>query len=146
MEIGLVKSSKDAIIPDRKTGSSAGFDLYSSEECILLPGCRRLINTNIQLSIPPGYYGEIKSRSSLAMEGIDVGAGVIDSDYRGDIKVLLINHRPDGAFDLDNNLYIKKGMRIAQLLILKHYVPVFKETKELNKTERGDKGFGSTGK
>jgi dUTP pyrophosphatase len=145
MEINLLKSSKNATTPDRKTVYSAGFDLYASEDCVIDPGERKLVNTNIQLSIPPGYYGKIESRSSLALSIIDVSAGVIDSDYRGDIKVLLVNNR---KFDYlqDNRLYIKTGMRIAQLIFLKHETPIFKEVSVLDETVRGDRGFGSTGK
>ena len=144
--IPVVKTHPDAIIPERKTLGSVGYDLYSIDDKYLSPGERKWINTGISLALPFGYYGKIEARSSHAEMGLDLGAGVIDSDYRGEIRVLLINNIIPSH--TQNSIFrIKKGMRIAQLIILKYETVVFEEAKigELSKTERGDKGFGSTG-
>lgn len=139
--IEIKKESSKAIIPYKSTSGSAGFDLYSIENKTLKKGCRCLIDTGLKIKIPQDYYGRIAPRSGLAVKhGIDVLAGVIDSDYRGLVKIVLINH---GEKDFE----IKAGDRIAQLIIEKHAWN-FKnmvEVEELEDTTRGSGGFGSTG-
>lgn len=127
-------------VPQRQTENSAGYDIYSDESYILLPGERHTFDTGVAMAIPKGYVGLVMSRSGSAVKnGIEKGAGVIDSDYRGELKVLLYNHS-------DESYPICRGDRIAQMLI----VPVFQEqpiiVEELDSTERGEGGFGSTGK
>ncbi|EMS11688.1 deoxyuridine 5'-triphosphate nucleotidohydrolase, mitochondrial precursor, putative [Entamoeba histolytica HM-3:IMSS] len=131
---------KDAVIPTRGTNRAAGFDLFCIENVIIQPHDRCSVSTGIAVQIPHNYYGKVAPRSSLAFKyGIDVGAGVIDEDYRGEIKVLLFNH--------SNDIFrAKKGDRIAQFIIEKISYCEIKEVKELNATIRGEKGFGSTGK
>jgi len=130
-----------AKIPVKQTEFSAGFDLHSTLSEMLTPGERMLIPTSIEVAIPEGYVGLVKPRSGLANKyGIDTMAGVIDSDYRGQIHVILINH---GTAIWK----FEAGDRIAQLLV----VPIHPANKlpvvsELPETERGDSGFGSTGK
>jgi len=120
--------------------SDAAFDLEADEDTFVYGYSRKLISTGIRMEIPEGYCGIIKSRSGLAVKNsIEVGAGVIDAGYRGEIKVLLCNYGEDV-------FYVKPGDRIAQLMI----VPVPAVTLEvvafdLDETTRSDKGFGSTG-
>ncbi len=132
-----------AKIPLRATKGSAGIDLYSVEAGILPPLTRRAIRIGLKVILPFNTYGRIAPRSGLAMNGIDVAAGVIDSDYRGEIKVILCNNsKSDFVFGIGN--------KIAQMIVEK--IEVLKPTltsgdmdKDL-KNERNEKGFGSTGK
>lgn len=128
-------------LPTRGSEFSAGWDLYSSENIMLCHGTRKLIDTDIIVSIPKGYYGRIAPRSGLALKnGINVLAGVLDSDFRGMVKVLLFNHGED--------ITILKGDRIAQLIItVYNRRPLIQvnSKEELGTTERGTGGFGSTG-
>jgi len=128
-------------LPTRGSEFSAGWDLYSSEDIMLCRGTRKLIDTDIIVSIPKRYYGRIAPRSGLALKnGINVLAGVVDSDYRNNVKVLLFNHGED--------VTLLKGDRIAQLIITKYNdSPLIQVNSkaELGTTERGIGGFGSTG-
>ena len=127
-------------IPCRVHTTDAGADLFSIEDCIVNPSERKLISTGISLEIPEGYYGRIAPRSGLAAKnGIDVLAGVLDSSYRGEVKVILFNTS-------DENFEIKVGDRIAQLIVEKHYNFEFEVVDNLEETTRGSGGFGSTGK
>jgi dUTP pyrophosphatase len=98
-----------------------------------------LIDLGIQIAIPSGYYGRIASRSSLALRGLEVGAGVVDSDFRGNLKALLRNHS-------NNDFVIQKWDRCAQLIITPCAHVNIVASKELSVTKRGSQGFGSTGK
>lgn len=141
IELKLKKLSPLALIPQYQTSQSAGFDLHSIEDVMLLPGERKLISTGLSFEIPQGYEIQIRPRSGLAYKhGISVlnSPGTIDSDYRGEIKVLLINYS-------DEEFEIKLGDRIAQAIIQKVIQAQFIEVDSLNNTERGDGGFGSTG-
>src|SRR6185312_986682 len=130
----------DAILPVRGSKGAAGYDLFSaSEETIICAHGKATIDTNLSIKVPSGYYGRIAPRSGLAQKNfIDVGAGVIDEDYRGAVKVLLFN------FSVEE-FCVKKGDKIAQLILEKIATPEVLEVDELDQTERGDKGFGSTG-
>jgi dUTP pyrophosphatase len=141
MEVKL--NSADAYVPTRQSKSAAGFDLYSSENTVVLSKERKLVNTDCIIKIPDGYYGRIAPRSGLAVKKcIDIGAGVIDSDYRGVVKILIINNG-------ENAFHICKGDRIAQLVVEKIYTGeieiIYSEEHEMEETERGSGGFGSTG-
>lgn len=132
-----------AVIPEYKTAGSAGLDMSSSsEEKIILKSSEiKLIPTNLILEIPEGYEAQVRPRSGLANKyGITVlnTPGTIDSDYRGEIGVLLINHGKD---DFEINF----GDRIAQLIISKYERVILIEADSVTKTERGDGGYGSTG-
>lgn len=128
-----------ANIPTKANSSDAGWDLYSTEEMELKPGQRHAFHTGIALEIPDGLVGLIWPRSGMSVKnGIDVLAGVIDSGYRGEIKVCLLNTG-------DKSCKINKGDRISQVLFQE--VPNFKLTlSELSDSSRGDNGFGSSGK
>ena len=135
--------SEKAKLPTRATSGSAGYDLSASEDMIIAPKSREMIKTDLVIAVPPGYYGRIAPRSGLAKKnGIDVGAGVVDSDYRGPLCIILFNHDSTNCFE------IKTGDRIAQLLLEKICIPPVFECAsllDLSQTVRGSDGFGSTG-
>lgn len=138
--IKVKKLVEEAKIPVKGSAGAAGFDLFSLENYLLEPGERKLIKTGIAVVLNEGTYGRIAPRSGLAFkDGIDVLAGVIDSDYRGEIGVILINLG-------QKSFGILKEMRIAQLIIEKYDAGAyFVEEEELEETKRGAGGFGSTG-
>jgi dUTP pyrophosphatase len=136
--IQVKRLSDAAIIPRKGTIGSAGYDLYASTECLVPAKGKAIIKTDIAMAIPYGYYGRIAPRSSMAVKHTDIGAGVIDSDYRGEIGVVLFNHS-------DVDLCIKMHDRIAQIIIEKLGMGVLCEVGELDTTIRGYGGYGSTG-
>ena len=139
IKVKILKISADAILPKYATDHDAGCDLYGLEDAILKPGERISIKTGIKMEIPIGYYGRVAPRSGLAFKnGIDTLAGVIDAGYRGEIAVIIINHGKE-------DFKIEKGNRIAQMIFEKIDQAEFEEVEELNTTERGDGGFGSSG-
>ena len=139
MEIKIKKSHLDAIIPKHAKYGDAGMDLCSVEDCSLNPLDKVLIKTGLHFEIPENYFGSIRDRSGLAVKyGIHILAGVVDSGYRGEIIVALVN--------LGKEKYeIKKGDRIAQIIIQPYAHCDVKEVEELSESERGYGGFGSTG-
>lgn len=125
--------------PRYATPGSAGADLYASEAVTIAPGDRAAVPTGIHLELPAGHVGLVWPRSGLAVRhGIDTLAGVIDSDYRGEVRVVLVNHGLE-AFR------IQAGDRVAQLLIQRVERVDFRGAEELGATQRGTGGFGSTG-
>lgn len=159
MKIKIKRLYPGAIIPTRAKSSDAGYDLYAGETRVIGPMDRLVISTGICVEIPEGYYGRVAPRSGLAIkEGIDVLGGVIDSGYRSDIGVILINlNLPDIVnaskyakahqvlFGQRNRMQIEKGDRIAQLIIEKCHDIEFEEVEALSESERGESGFGSSG-
>lgn len=136
---------KYAKVPTRSNSSDAGWDLYATEDTVIYEGTRKIIKTGICLQIPEQWVGLIWPRSGLAVrQGVDVLAGVIDSGYRGEVLVCLQNTNPVQAGGFDN-IEIKKGDRIAQILFQK--VPDIKMVlvNELSNSDRGEDGIGSTG-
>lgn len=134
------KSSEFAVIPKTHTSGSAGYDLCSAYDYVISGRGKELIKTDLAFEIPQGYYGRVAPRSGLAWKNhIDIGAGVIDSDYRGDIGVIVFNHG-------ENEFIVSRGDRIAQLIITKIINPELIEVNEFDDTDRGSGGFGSTGK
>ena len=133
----FVKMSPKAVVPTRATKYSIGLDLHSPDNYLIHPRKQVLIPTQIKLGIPPGYYGRIASKSHLAIQNqVHVSAGVIDPDYTGEIKVLLINNSK-------HYYQVKKGEPIAQLILKKVSLPILKQVKKLPTTGRGDRGCGS---
>jgi dUTP pyrophosphatase len=124
--------------PTKADPGAAGYDIASSEAVEIQPNSRMLVSTGISLSFDKEHYFRIAPRSGLSVKGIDVGAGVIDSSYRGEIKVLLINNSKDSVF-------FQRGDRIAQGIFEKIYSGNLEVVQELDTTERGAGGFGSTG-
>ena len=140
MQINVVKCCPHIPLPSKSHSSDAGWDLYANEDCTIKTWARRLIDTGIKFEIPEGYVGLIWPRSGLSVKkGIDVFAGVIDSGYRGVVKVCLYN----SSFE---NVDINRHDRIAQIIFQK--VPPFtvEEVDELSESPRDAGGFGSTGK
>ncbi|MBI5306499.1 dUTP diphosphatase [Candidatus Wolfebacteria bacterium] len=139
MVIKIQKIDFDAIIPNYANESDAGLDLYSVEDVILKPGERHAVKTGIKMEIPEGYVGLIWDKSGLAVKnGAKTMAGVVDAGYRGEIKIVLINLG-------EEDFVIKKNSKIAQMLIQKIEHPKIEIVSELNESQRGENGFGSTG-
>ena len=129
----------NANLPVRGTEGAAGYDLAAAEAAVVPAHGKCLVKTGLQIALPPGCYGRIAPRSGLAIKKfIDVGAGVIDADYRGEVGVILFNFS-------DTDFMVNMGDRIAQLILEKNKTPLVKELVSLEGTDRGGKGFGSTG-
>jgi dUTP pyrophosphatase len=134
------KLSERAILPTRGSAGAAGYDLSSAYAYTVPAYGKALVKTDLAVAIPEGHYGRIAPRSSLAWKNhIDVGAGVIDCDYRNGVGIVLFNHS-----DIDLN--IAAGDRVAQLILEKCTIAEVVEVDELDETVRGLGGFGSTGK
>jgi len=139
MSLGIKRLSDDSIIPTRGSGGAVGYDLYSNTSCVIPASERGLVSTGIAIILPSGVYGRVAPRSGLAVKhGIQVGAGVIDPDYTGEVKVVLFNHG-------DKDFEVEKGDRIAQLVLERCETPPIEEITVVEDTERGSSGFGSTG-
>ena len=133
------KLDERATLPTRGSSSAAGLDLYSIEAISLRPGHRVIARTGLAVAIPEGYYGRVAPRSGLATkQGLDVLAGVIDADYRGEIGCLLHN---TGAETID----LPEQSKICQLILEQIITPRAVWADDLSDTERGSGGFGSTG-
>lgn len=128
-------------LPSYARADDAGLDLRAAHEATLEPGCRRLVGTGLAVAIPPGFTGLVLPRSGLALnQGVTVlnAPGLVDAGYRGELKVLLVNHG-------DKPVVITRGDRIAQLVIQRAERAELIEVDELPASERGAGGFGSTG-
>lgn len=136
----LVKTLRPAAkIPRRESPGAAGYDLSSVDDVTIPPRDRAIVRTGIAIAVPEGTYGRVAPRSGLAAKhGIDVLAGVIDEDYRGEIAVILLNAG-------DEPFHIAVGDRIAQLVLERIATPMVAVVKDLDSTARGEGGFGSTG-
>ena len=131
---------KGAALPEYGSADAAGADLRASEALVIAPGGRAAVPTGLRLAIPRGHVGLVWPRSGLAVRhGIDTLAGVIDCDYRGEVKVVLVNHG-------DDPFPIAAGDRVAQLLVQRFERAAFRAAREVGDTERGSGGFGSTGR
>ena len=137
--LGFLKLSKDAEAPEYVFDSDAGFDLKALETVSLFPYEQKTLRTGIAIEVPEGYVGIVRDRAGIVQKmNVHTVAGTFDSGYRGEVSIMLVNMN-------DETVEIEKGMRIAQIIL----VPVVKakitEVKKLSETERGDRGFGSTG-
>ncbi len=143
MLINIKKLNDNATVPKRASDHAAGYDLYSVEaKTVIFPHSTVMIGTGLAIELPEGYFGAIFARSGLASkQGLRPAncVGVVDSDYRGEVKVALHN-------DTDVKREIAAGERIAQLVVMPFLPVEFAEVKELSDTKRGEGGFGSTGK
>lgn len=137
--VKVKRIDKKALFPQKMTDGSVGLDIASLGRQVLWTGIITKVRTGLAVAIPKGYHGEIHIRSSLGIRGIRLAncTGIIDSDYRGEIMLVLIN---------DSNVvqHISEGERIAQLILVKDPVYTVTEVDELDDTERGEGGFGST--
>lgn len=141
MTFKVARLSPDAQIPIRGSPGAAGYDLYSSADTLIPKRTWVAVPTGIALQVPGDHYARIAPRSGLALKyGIDVGAGVVDSDYTGEVKVILFNHS-------DEHFAIRMGDRVAQVIFEKISTPYLREVDlaELGVTTRGQNGFGSSG-
>ena len=141
MEMNII--SKSGRMPDYKTSGASGFDIqaYLDEPVVLKPGERRLVPTGLFFEIPEGYEAQVRARSGLAIKhgiGLVNAIGTIDSDYRGEVKVPLINFS-------DEEFTVRDGERIAQVVIMPVVRVDLQLKEELSDTERGEGGFGHTG-
>ncbi|PLB41465.1 deoxyuridine 5'-triphosphate nucleotidohydrolase [Aspergillus candidus] len=136
----LVKKLNDkARAPTRGSAFAAGYDVYSAKETVIPAKGKALVDTGIAIAVPAGTYGRIAPRSGLASKHfIDTGAGVIDADYRGEVKVLLFNFS-------EVDFTVQEGDRVAQLIVERIYTPEVTVVEELEESVRGAGGFGSTG-
>ncbi|ORE05319.1 dUTP diphosphatase [Rhizopus microsporus var. microsporus] len=136
----LVKRlSEYAKLPTRGSAHAAGYDLYCAHDTVIPAQGKSIVATDISIAIPEGHYGRVAPRSGLASKHhLDTGAGVIDADYRGPVGVLLFNFSKE-------DYQVKRGDRIAQLVIEKISTPEVVEVDSLEESERGAGGFGSTG-
>lgn len=135
----FTRLTENAFAPVKGSERAAGFDLKSAYEYIVPARGKELVKTDLQIELPHGCYGRVAPRSGLAVKNfIDVGAGVIDEDYRGNVGVVLFNHS-------DQDFVVKKGDRIAQLICEVIYYPELLEVDSLTETKRANDGFGSTG-
>lgn len=139
MLIKFQKILEGAIIPHYAHPGDAGMDIFSAEETVIKVGEIKNIKTGVKMEMPEGFVGLVWDKSGLALKnGIKTMAGVIDSCYRGEIEIVLANLS-------EQDYKIKKGQKIAQMLIQKVERAEIEEVKNLNETSRGEGGFGSTG-
>ena len=128
-----------AVLPTRAHPDDAGLDLYGLEDATLAPGEGALLRTGVAVAVPAGHVGLVCDRSSLARRGLKTAGGVIDAGYRGELGVVVWNLSREPQS-------VRRGERIAQLLVLPIAVPAPAEVSELDATSRGAGGFGSTGR
>lgn len=142
VEIKRLSNGKDLPLPAYETAGAAGMDLRAAENVTLKPGARHLVATGLSIALPAGFEAQVRPRSGLAVKyGVTVlnAPGTIDCDYRGEIKVPLINH---GAEDF----VVARGDRVAQMVIATVSRIAWTEVDDLAPTTRGDGGFGSSGR
>lgn len=139
IKLKLIKIDRDVPLPQYAKSGDAGLDLYSAEEVTLKPGERYGVRTGVKMEIPDNHVGLIWDKSGVALSfGIKTMGGVVDSGYRGEVKVILVNLS-------DKDFSIKKHSKIAQMLIKKFEQAEIEVVDELNESERGEGAFGSTG-
>lgn len=139
MELKIKKIHKNAKLPHYGHKGDAGLDIFSTIDCVLRKREVKAIPTGIKVAIPEGYVGLIWDKSGVSLEGVHRLAGVVDSGYRGEVKIVMANLS-------DEPFSIEKGMKIAQLLIQPVVEVEVIEVEDLEATPRGENGFGSTGK
>ncbi len=139
MELKVKRVHKDARLPVYGHKGDAGLDIFSVNKCILEPSRAFPVPTGVKIAIPKGYVGLIWDKSGISLSGVHRLAGVVDSGYRGEVKVVMINLG-------DKPFVIDKGMKIAQLLVQPIQKVEVADVDGLDNTTRGEKGFGSTGK
>lgn len=148
MKVLIKKVHPDAVIPKYATPGAAGFDLVAIEDVVIVPGQTTAVKTGLSVEVPFGYEMQIRPRSGLSLKTalrVSNAPGTVDSDYRGEVAVILTNSSPKNVAGSLHE-YIKVGDRIAQGVIVPVVQAQFEEVVELSETERGAGGFGSTGK
>jgi len=138
--VKVMKLQKDSIVPTKGSMWAGAYDLYSTEDILILPGMSEVIGTGVAFEIDKGWLGLLTHRSSMAFRLECVASlGVVDSDYTGEVKVKMFNHGTDGA-------HLKKGDRFAQITFVPHYAGDLEVVTTLSETIRGAGGMGSTGR
>lgn len=140
-ELPVQRLREGAVLPARAYDGDAGLDLAAAERVELGPGERAVVGTGLAVAIPEGHAGFVQPRSGLAAKhGITIvnSPGLVDSGYRGELRVVLLNT------DARESFVVEPGMRIAQLVVLPVAVPTLREVEELPESERGERGFGSS--
>ena len=140
IEVKVARTHDDAILPTKGSVHAAGWDLYSLQDTIVNRRIATMVRTGLHVAIPEGYEGQVRARSSLGKKGLILphSIGTIDADYRGEIKVILINLGK-------KKFVVEKGSRIAQMVLCPIAKAKIREVENLEKTDRGSGGFGSTG-
>jgi dUTP pyrophosphatase len=143
----VYKLDPEAKVPTRNLSTDAGLDLYALEDVFVLKNRTALVKTGIAVNIPSGYVGKVEDRSSMALKGLRVGGGIIDTGYSGDVSVILhnLNNDTEHNFYGYDGVQVRKGQKIAQLLLIKVETPEVKVVENLWESERGAKGYGSSG-
>lgn len=142
ISVQVVRLDPSLPLPAYSHPGDAGLDLFAAEDVLLPPGARQAVRTGLAIALPLGFVGLVHPRSGLALKhglGMVNAPGTIDAGYRGEVKVLLVNH------DRERAIALAKGDRIAQLLVQRVARVVWDEVLELPETVRGEGGFGSTG-
>lgn len=149
MKVRIKKLHPDAVVPKYATKSASGFDLVAIEDQTIYPGCTNLVKTGLAVSIPEGYELQIRPRSGLSLKTnlrVANSPGTVDADYRGEVCVIMHNAAVYQGIDyMQKCEHIKRGERIAQGVICPVQQVDFEEVQELDETNRGSGGFGSTG-
>ena len=139
LKLYVKKLSQNATLPNRNSPMAAGYDLSSAKLVVVPARGKALVPTDLAIALPDGVYGRVAPRSGLAWKShIDVGAGVIDQDYRGNVGIVLFNHSAE-------DFKIGVGDRVAQLILERIAFADVEEVEDLTTTDRGAGGFGSTG-
>ena len=141
MTLRVKRLSENAVLPVRGSDLAAGYDLASAEDIVVPANGKAIAKTDLAMVIPIGYYGRIAPRSGFSWKKhTDIGAGVIDADYRGNVGVVIFNHSSE-------DIIVSKGDRVAQLILEKITTPEVVDVgdEDLDHTVRGEGGFGSTG-
>lgn len=141
IDVAVRRLRDDAVLPSQAYDGDAGFDLVACEHATLQPGARAVVGTGIAVEIPEGYAGFVQPRSGLAARhgiGVVNSPGLVDSGYRGELRVVLLNT------DRETTFSVEPGMRIAQLVVVPVPAVRLLEVEELEASERGGRGFGST--
>ncbi len=142
LEVQVQRLDPAAAVPVYAHEGDAGVDLRAAADAVVEPGARSLVPTGLKMAIPRGWEGQVRPKSGLALKhGISVlnTPGTVDSSYRGEVGVIVINHDPHAAYT------IRKGEKIAQMVFCRVERVRFREVRELDATGRGEGGFGSTG-
>lgn len=143
--LNVTKINKEATLPTRAHPTDAGLDIYASEDVFIPEGGTAVIPTGISIETPVGYVAKVEDRSSLASKGLRTGAGVVDSAYRGEIKVVMHNlNNTYNSMNMIRGYQVNKGAKIAQILFYRVETPTVKEVQQLDETDRSTKGFGSS--
>jgi dUTP pyrophosphatase len=137
--LNILRFSPEAKVPTRAHPDDAGLDLYGLEDVLLEPGEGKMVRTGVGIALPHGFMGMVADRSSMGKRGVKTAGGIIDSGYRGEVHVILWNVSRE-------QVRLKAGERIAQLIVYPIVYPEPVEVGEFEQTNRGAKGFGSSGK